>query len=35
MQCGVKEKTIRRIGAVEVECYKCGEMGHKYRVCLL
>jgi len=31
MQCGVREKTIRRVGAVEVKCYKCGEMGHKCR----
>ena len=35
MQCGVKEKMIRRIGVVEVECFKCGEKGHKCRECLL
>jgi len=35
MQCGVRKKIIRRIGVVEVECYKCGEMGHKYRECSL
>jgi len=31
MQCGVREEVIRRVRAVEVECYKCGEMGHKCR----
>ena len=31
MQCGVREKMIKRVGAVEVECYKCGEMEHKCR----
>jgi len=31
MQCGVGEKTIKRIRAVEVECYKCREMGYKCR----
>jgi len=31
----VRKKVIRRVGAVEVECYKCGEMGHKCRECLL
>jgi len=35
MQCGVREKTIRRIGVVEIECYKCGEMGHKCKECPL
>jgi len=35
MQSGVREKAIRRVGAVEVEYYKCGEMGHKCRECLL
>jgi len=35
MQCGVEEKMIRRIVVVEVECYKCGEKGHKYRKCPL
>ena len=35
MQCGVKEKMIRGIGVVEIECYKCGEIGHKYRECPL
>jgi len=31
MQCGVKETTIRRQEIMEVECFKCGEKGHKYR----
>jgi len=35
MQCGVREKVIRRVGVVEVKCYKCGEMGHKCRECPL
>jgi len=35
MQCGVREKTIRGIGVVEVECYKCGETGHRCRECPL
>jgi len=34
MQCGVEERVVRRI-SVEVECYKCGEKGHKCRECLL
>jgi len=29
MQCEVKVRMIRRIGVVEVECFKCGEKGHK------
>ena len=35
MQCGVEERIIRRVGVVEVKCYKCGEMRHKYREYLL
>jgi len=35
MQCGVEEKVIRRIEAVEVECFKCGKRGHKCRWCSL
>jgi len=33
MQCGIEEKTIRSVRVV-VECFKCGEEGHKCRVCL-
>jgi len=32
MQCGVKEKTIRSI-RVGVKCFRCGEEGHKCRMC--
>ena len=35
MQCGVEGRMIRRAGVVEVECFKCGEKGHKYRECPL
>ena len=35
MQCGVEEKTIKEVVAVEVECYKCRERKHKYKKCLL
>ena len=33
MQCGVKETTTRKQETVEVECFKCGEKGYKYREC--
>jgi len=29
MQCEVEERTIRRQKAIVVECFKCGEKGHK------
>jgi len=35
MQCGVEERVIRRQELVVVECFKCGEKGHKCRECLL
>ena len=35
MQCGVEERMIRRHEVVVVECFKCGEKGHKYRECPL
>jgi len=35
MQCGVEERMIRRIEVVVVECFKCGEKGHKCRECPL
>jgi len=34
MQCGVEERTIRSIRMV-VKCFKCGEEGHKCRMCPL
>jgi len=35
MQSGNEGRTIRRVKAVVVECYKCGEKGHKCRECPL
>jgi len=35
MQCGVKERIIKRQEIVEVECFKYGEKGHKCRECPL
>jgi len=35
MQCGVKERIIRKLEAIEAECFKCGEKGHKCRECPL
>jgi len=35
MQCGVEERTIRRMEVAEVECFECREKGHKYRECPL
>ena len=35
IQCGVKEKTIRRYEVVVVKCFKCGEKRHKCRECPL
>ena len=34
MQCGVKERVIRRVRMEAVRCFKCGE-GHKCRQCPL
>jgi len=31
IQCGVKEKTIRRQETIEIEYFKCGKRGHKYK----
>jgi len=31
MQYGVEEKMIQRQEVVAVECFKCGEEGHKYK----
>jgi len=35
MQCGVKERTIRRQEMVVVKCFKCREEGHKCQECPL
>jgi len=35
IQCRVKESMIRRVEVIEVECFKCGEKGHKCRKCPL
>ena len=35
MQCGEERRMIRRIGVVEVKCFKCGEKEHKCRECPL
>jgi len=35
MQCGVEEKTIKNIRITVVECFNCGEEGHKCRECPL
>jgi len=33
MQCGVEDRMIRRQEVMVVECFKCGEKGHKCREC--
>ena len=33
MQCDVKERMIKKQEIVKVECFKCGEKGHKCREC--
>jgi len=35
MQCGVKERSIKRQEVVGVECFKCGEREHKCKEYLL
>jgi len=35
MQCDVKERMIRKQETVKVECFRCGEKGHKCRECPL
>jgi len=35
MQYRVEEKMIRRQETIVVECFKCGEKGHKCRECPL
>ena len=35
MQCDVKERVVRKLETVEVECFKYREKGHKCRACPL
>jgi len=35
MQCGLKERAIRRQEVILVKCFKCEKKGHKYRECPL
>jgi len=35
MQCREEGRMIRRIGIVEVECFKCGKKEHKCKECPL
>jgi len=35
MQCEEGERTIKRVGVAEVECFKCGKKRHKCRECPL
>jgi len=35
MQCNVKERVVRKLETMEVECFKCREKGHKCRACPL
>jgi len=35
MWCGVEKKAVRSMGTVVIKCFKCGEEGHKCRVCPL
>jgi len=33
MQCGIEERVVRSIRTAGVKCFRCGEEGHKCRVC--
>jgi len=33
MQCGVEERVVRSMRTAVVKCFRCGEEGHKCRVC--
>jgi len=35
MQYGVERRIIRKVGVVEVECFKCRNKGHKCKECPL
>jgi len=34
MQCGVEERVVRSVRMAVVKCFRCGEEGHKCKVCL-
>jgi len=33
MQCGVEERVVRSMRTAVVKCFRCGEEGHKCRMC--
>jgi len=33
MQCSVEERVVRSMKTAVVKCFRCGEEGHKYRMC--
>ena len=33
MQCGTEERVVRSMRTAVVKCFRCGEEGHKYRMC--
>jgi len=33
MQCGIEERVVRSMRTAVVKCFRCGEEGHKYRMC--
>jgi len=33
MQCGVEERVVRSMSTAVVKCFRCGEEGHKCRIC--
>jgi len=33
MQCGIEERIVRSMRTTVVKCFRCGEEGHKYRMC--
>jgi len=33
MQCGVEERVVRSMKTAVVKCFRCGEEGHKCRMC--
>jgi len=33
MQCGVEERVVKSMKMALVKCFRCGDEGHKCRVC--